>query len=95
MTQSQKPHNPFLHDHSSHGHDHHHHDAPEIPYEELDPAQRSLADALKVSFQLLKLAMIGLVIAYILTGLFWVKEQQQAIRLRFGRMVGEIGRAHV
>lgn len=94
MTQSQKPYNPFLHDHSSHGHDHHHHE-PEVPYEELDPAQRSLADALKVSFQLLKLAMVGLVIAYLLTGVFWVREQQKAIRLRFGSMVGESDSARV
>ena len=92
---SQKPTNPFLHDHSSHGHhghDHghgHDHDHDHIMHDEKDPAQQSLADALKVSFALLKFVMVGLIIAYFLTGLFYVKEGNLAIRLRFGKIVGE------
>jgi membrane protease subunit HflK len=92
---SQKPTNPFLHDHSSHahhghGHDHDHSHDHDLPVQgEIDPAQQSLADALKVSFALLKFVMIGLIIAYFLTGLFYVKEQEMAVRLRFGKIVGE------
>ena len=46
------------HDHAGHdhGHSHVHDDAPAV-----DPAQQSLADALKVSFWLLRALMIALV----------------------------------
>jgi membrane protease subunit HflK len=44
----------------------------------LDPAQQSLAEALRVSFAILKLAMFGLLVAY-------------AVRLRFGDYVGDPG----
>ena len=88
-----KPYNPFAHDHSSHAHhDHDHghdHDHDHEIEENLDPAQKSLADALQVSFFLLKLVMLGLVVAYLLTGVFYVQEQQAAVRLFFGHIVGE------
>ena len=54
----------------------------------LDPAQQSLADALRVSFWVLKLFMVGLVVLYLFSGVFSVREQETAVRLRFGRIVG-------
>ncbi len=57
----------------------------------LDPAQRSLADALRVSFWVLKVAMVLLLILYLASGVFNVSQQQTALRLRFGRVVGEPG----
>lgn len=59
--------------------------------EALDPAQRSLSDALRVSFGILKLLIILLLIAYICSGIFRVREQQLAVLLVFGRIVGEAG----
>ncbi|MFZ4574469.1 MAG: SPFH domain-containing protein [Phycisphaerales bacterium] len=52
----------------------------------LDPANRSLADALNVMFAFLKVAMAGLGIAFILSGFQRVNEGEQGIRLLFGRV---------
>lgn len=85
--------NPFSHDHGHHhdhgDHDHHHHDHDE-PLQ-LDPAQQSLADALKVSFALLSVVMVVLVVMYLFSGVFTVREQQAAVVMRFGNIVGEKG----
>jgi len=54
----------------------------------IDPAQQSLADALRVSFWVLKLFMAVLVVVYLFSGVFSVHEQEAAVRLRFGRIVG-------
>lgn len=56
-----------------------------------DPAQQSLADALRVSFWVLKLIMALLVASYLWSGVFNVSEQEHAVRLRFGRIVGPPG----
>lgn len=74
--------NPFEHRHQAH--------ADGVGAEPLDPAQESLADALKVSFFLLKVVMFGLLAWYLFaSGLFNVSEQQVAVRLRFGNLVGD------
>ena len=57
----------------------------------LDPAQQSLAEALRVSFSILKLAMVALVAAYALSGTFSVGSNEVALRLRFGDYVGNPG----
>jgi membrane protease subunit HflK len=57
----------------------------------LDPAQQSLAEALRVSFAILKLAMLGLLIAYAFSGTFSVGSNEVALRLRFGDYVGDPG----
>ena len=75
--------NPFAHHHD---HDHGH-DEPPLNIDELDPAQKSLADALRVSFLILKVIMLFLVIYYVFSGLFNVKQNEEAVRLRFGRIV--------
>lgn len=62
------------------------------PDEGLDPANQSLADALRVSFWILKTVMILLVIAFLgwsrHSGFFTVPPQQQALVLRFGAIEG-------
>lgn len=91
--------NPFAHDHGhhhhhhhgdDHDHDHHHHHHDE-DHVALDPAQQSLADALKVSFALLTAVMVILVVLYLFSGVFTVHEQQAAVVLRFGKIVGDPG----
>lgn len=57
----------------------------------LDPAQQSLAEALRVSFTILKIAMAGLLIAYAFSGTFSVGSNEVALRLRFGDYVGDPG----
>lgn len=57
----------------------------------LDPAQQSLAEALRVSFAILKLAMAALLVAYAFSGTFSVGSNEVALRLRFGDYVGDPG----
>ena len=63
--------------------------APESPDGGVDPGQQSLADALKVSFGLLKVVMVGLVVLYALSGFYRVESQEEAVELFLGRIVGE------
>jgi membrane protease subunit HflK len=64
-------------------------DAAAEPALPTDPAQQSLADALRVSFGLLKFAMLAVLVLYLLSGIFIVDEQERAVRLRFGELVGD------
>jgi membrane protease subunit HflK len=57
----------------------------------LDPAQQSLAEALRVSFAILKIAMAALLVAYAFSGTFSVGSNEVAVRLRFGDYVGDPG----
>jgi hypothetical protein len=57
----------------------------------LDPAQQSLAEALRVSFGILKVAMLALLVAYAFSGTFSVGSNEVALRLRFGDYVGAPG----
>ena len=54
----------------------------------LDPAQQSLADALRLSFGILKIVMIILAVFFLASGVFIVDQKQAALVLRFGRPVG-------
>jgi membrane protease subunit HflK len=88
------------HDHThDHDHDHahahdHHHDVlhgdvgAALNIDELDPANRSLAEALRVSFGVLKLVMIVLVVWFFFSGLFMVDQGNVAIRLHLGSVTG-------
>jgi len=58
---------------------------------DLDAAQQSLGEALRVSFWILKLSMLLLLGLYLLSGIFSVSEQEKAVRLRFGTLVGQPG----
>ncbi len=55
---------------------------------QMDPASQSLADALRVSFRVLTIIMIGVVVAFLLTGLKTVEPQEVGIKKVFGRVVG-------
>jgi regulator of protease activity HflC (stomatin/prohibitin superfamily) len=59
--------------------------------EPLDPAQQSLAEALRVSFGILKAAMVVALVAYAFSGTFSVGSNEVALRLRFGDYVGGPG----
>lgn len=81
--------NPFIHSHDDdcdHGH-HHDHE----PFEPTDPAQKSLADAMRVSFGILKVIMALMLIAYLGTGVFTVEPQEKVVRLQFGKIIGDRG----
>jgi regulator of protease activity HflC (stomatin/prohibitin superfamily) len=91
------------HDHP-HGHGHaHDHDAhggvgvaggPErLIVEELDPAGKSLADALKVSFRVLGCIIVVLLAAYLASGIFTVKTDERAVITRLGRVHGQVLKA--
>lgn len=51
----------------------------------MDPANQSLADALRITFRLVQLAMIVLGVLYLLSGFQSVRENEQGIRLLFGK----------
>lgn len=59
--------------------------------EMLDPAQQSLAEALRLSFGILKLTMLLLLVFYAFSGTFSVGSNEVAVRLRFGDYVGAPG----
>jgi len=75
-----EPFNPFEHHHA------HHHDDEELP-EQMDPAQRALNDALRVSFGLLKVIMFIVVVWYLFSGMKKIDSKEVAVRLRFGAIV--------
>jgi modulator of FtsH protease HflK len=75
--------NPFEHHHPHHDHE------PEVKYEDLDPAQKSLADALRTSFMILKLVMLVMIVVYLCSGIFSVASGDVAVILRFGQVVGD------
>ncbi len=60
---------------------------PEVESQPEEAGGRALSQALKVSFSFLKLAMIVLVGAYLVSGIFYVQPQEVRFKLRFGRVV--------
>lgn len=64
-------------------------EAPQIrPREELDAAGKSLSEALRISFIILKVIMVVLVIIFLASGLRTVGSNEQALVLRFGKIRG-------
>ncbi len=59
---------------------------PEARQSPIDPANQSIADALRITFALLKVGMLVLLALYALSGFQFVKEGEQGIRLLFGRV---------
>jgi modulator of FtsH protease HflK len=53
-----------------------------------ESGSRALAEALRSSFVIVKILMVGLVILFFFSGIFTVPSQERAIVLRFGRPVG-------
>lgn len=63
-------------------------DGPRVdPGSMLDPANQSLADALRIMLVLLQGAMLVLGVLYVLSGLQSVNEDERGIRLVFGKIV--------
>jgi modulator of FtsH protease HflK len=70
-----------------HGHDGHGHGGHALPEMPLDPANQSLADALRMSFRILKFVMVALVIVFLFSGITIVDQRQVAVLSRFGRLL--------
>ena len=62
--------------------------APEAPLPE-DAGTQALSEALRSSFFIIQIIMVGLVLVFFGSGFFTVKEQNKAIILRLGRPVGK------
>ncbi len=56
--------------------------------DELDTASKSLSEALRISFIILKVIMIVLIVAFLASGFETVGSEEQAIVLRFGKIRG-------
>lgn len=65
------------------------HPTAELNTEDFDPANRSLAEALRISFAVLKLVVIALLIVFVVVGGYRnIEKSQVGIRLRFGEPDG-------
>ncbi len=53
----------------------------------MDPANQSLAEALRITFRLLMVGMVVLAVFFLFSGVTRVPEGQRGIELRFGRVV--------
>ena len=69
--------------------------APEGPEQPIDPGLQSLQEASQSAFALLKLVLFILVVGYLFSGFFKVREHERAIVLRFGRFVEDASGARV
>lgn len=56
--------------------------------EGFDPGSRAVADALRLTFGVLKLIMVCIVVVFIWSGFYKVEESEVAIQLRFGAIRG-------
>jgi modulator of FtsH protease HflK len=79
-------------------HDHHHHISKEDQQmsqvefvQDMDSGSKALAEALRVSFIILKLIMIVLVILFFASGIFTVEKNEKALVLRFGKVLSDGG----
>ncbi len=57
--------------------------------EAMDPANQSLADALRLSYRVLQLAILGLLVTFLFSGFQTVQEGYTGVRTVFGRIDGE------
>ncbi len=82
-----------MHDHDhAHQHGHHHHDHGDGgPQRYSDPATESLNQALRTGFNLLRVIMLILLIAYALSGIFKVNVGEQGVLVRFGKILNYEG----
>jgi len=74
-------------------HEHHHRtsgaDEPTNFGSEFDAGSKSLADALRISFAVLKIIMVILVVLFFSSGVFTVAPDERAMVLRFGQIRGD------
>lgn len=73
-----------MNEHEHHGHSH----TPEPP-EARDAGSQALAEALRSSFTIVKIAMAALVVIILAAGFFRVGPGEKAVVLRFGKPLGE------
>ncbi|MEK7781048.1 MAG: SPFH domain-containing protein [Verrucomicrobiota bacterium] len=59
------------------------------PGQPIDPGAQALADALHSSFGIVKFVMAVLFVVFLFSGFFTVGPREKAIKLRFGKPVGE------
>ena len=62
--------------------------APVKPNDELDAAGKSLSEALRISFIILKIIMVVLVVVFLASGFRTIEPDEQALVLRFGKIRG-------
>jgi len=67
-----------------HDHLHHHHEEIDGPGESLDTANKALADALRSSFFVLKVIMVAIGALYIVSGVGYLEQNEEALVLRLG-----------
>ena len=70
-------------------HNHNHTETPLPPERPLDSGSQALSEALSSSFGIIKVLMVVLVIVFFGSGIFIVGPDERAIKLRFGRVVGQ------
>ncbi len=74
-------------------HNHHHHNEteqePQVFIAEMDAGSKSLAEALRISFAVLKIIMVVLIVLFFSSGIFTVAPDQQAMVLKFGKIRGD------
>ena len=61
----------------------------------MDPANQSLAEALRLSYRVLQVAILALVVVFLFSGFQQVQEGQTGVKTRFGRIVGAPGEEQV
>lgn len=55
----------------------------------MDPANRSLAEAMRISFRLVQAAMVILAVLFVFSGIRTVKPDQEGVNVLFGRKIAE------
>src|SRR6185503_3460290 len=55
--------------------------------EAMDPANQSLAEALRLSFRVLQVVILVLIVLFMISGIQTVKEGQTGVMTRFGKVV--------
>ena len=56
----------------------------------VEVARRSLLEALRLSFNILKLVMVLVLVLFLTSGIFIVEQQEAGIVFRFGKLVGKV-----
>lgn len=59
----------------------------------MDPANQSLADALRLSFRVLQLVIVILIVLFIVSGAKTVEQGQSGVATRFGKVIAQDGDA--
>jgi modulator of FtsH protease HflK len=77
------------HEHHNHHHHHETEQEPQVFIAEMDAGSKSLAEALRISFAVLKIIMVVLIVLFFTSGIFTVAPDQRAMVLKFGKIRGD------